>query len=189
MTREICSFLVVCWSLGRRKNLLDKHMSCLPLTRANRSFYGLSKWLATLRTGKFWPRSVYRKTNAKACNWCQSWLSRNGTRISVCNIRCWKTGPPFRNFVASRNLTTPKIAFFLLSIRIFWNLFVPFFCKQPWYPNNQLAALATELHRGLHALISYSKVTWHLKMNFFPTFFSHRSPSWQQYKNIWRHSG
>ena len=39
-----------------------------------------------------------KKTGAKARNWHQSWLWRNGTGISVCNIPSGETGLTFQMF-------------------------------------------------------------------------------------------
>ena len=47
--------------------------------------------------------SIYRKTAAKAWNWYQGWLWRNGPRISVWNIPYGKTELPFQMFRFSRN--------------------------------------------------------------------------------------
>ena len=45
--------------------------------------------------------SIYRKTTAKAWNWNQRWLWKNGTRISLWNISSGKTGLPFQMFRCS----------------------------------------------------------------------------------------
>ena len=58
--------------------------SCLPLVRIS---------------------SIYRKTIAKAWNWYQRWLWRNGNRISVWNIPSGKTGLPFQMFRCYRKFS------------------------------------------------------------------------------------
>ena len=65
----------------------------------------------------------FRWTVAEAWNWYLIWLSRNGTRISVWNMPSGKTETPFRIIRFSRNFslrTIRKVAFLLLSNRIFW---------------------------------------------------------------------
>ena len=111
-------------------------IDCLPFTWANLSVHGLGKWLAKFRTGKLLPESrlpfvqissLYRKTAAKASNWYQRWLWRNGTRISVWNIPSRKNGTTFSDVPLlpdSFHWNNPKAVFHLLSIRIFRNLFV-----------------------------------------------------------------
>ena len=87
-------------------------------------------WLAESRLPLVRTSSIYRigKTTAKAWNWYQRWLWRNGTRISVWNIPSGKTGLPFQMFRCSRKLsarTTKKVMFYLiLSNRIFSNPFL-----------------------------------------------------------------
>ena len=76
--------------------------------------------------------SIYWKTAAKAWNWYQRWLWRNGTRISVCNISSGKTGLPFQLFRCSRKFSvgkrSQKFVFHLLSSGFpgkFTKIFVP----------------------------------------------------------------
>ena len=69
---------------------------------------------------------IYRKTTAKAWNWYQRLLWRNGTRISVWNILFGKTGLPFQMFRCSRKFsagTTQKVVCRLLFNRVFRKLF------------------------------------------------------------------
>ena len=49
---------------------------------------------------------IFRKTTAKAWRWCQRWLWKNGTRISVWNISSGKIGLPFPMFRCSRKFAT-----------------------------------------------------------------------------------
>ena len=49
------------------------------------------EWLTTVQIG-----SIYQKTAAKAGNWYQTWLWRNGTLISVWKIPSGKTGLPYQ---------------------------------------------------------------------------------------------
>ena len=51
----------------------------------NRSVHGLGEWCAK-------SSSFYRKTVAKAWNWYQRWVSKNGTQITAWNIPSGKTG-------------------------------------------------------------------------------------------------
>ena len=84
--------------------------------------------------------STCQKTAAKAWNWYQRRLWRNGTRISVWNIPSGKTGLPFKMF--RYPLTTQKVVFHLLSTRIFRKVFVN--GKEPactWTQNMQLVFL------------------------------------------------
>ena len=70
--------------------------------------------------------SIYPKTAAKAWNWYQRWLRRNGTRIAVWNIPSGKTGLPFQMFRCFRKLsvgTTQKVVFHLFSNRICLKIF------------------------------------------------------------------
>ena len=118
-------------------------IDCLPFTWANLWVHGLGKWWAKFRTGKLLPESrlpfvqissLYRKTAAKAWNWYQRWLWRNGTRISVWNIPSRKNGTTFSGVPLlpdSFHWNNPKAVFHLLSIRIFRNLFVN--GKQPLF--------------------------------------------------------
>ena len=71
--------------------------------------------------------SIHPKTAAKAWNWYERRLWRNGTRISVWNIPTVETGLPFQTFRCSRKFsteTTWQVVFHLLSNRIFGKLFV-----------------------------------------------------------------
>ena len=71
--------------------------------------------------------SIHPKTAAKAWNWYQRRLWRNGTRISVWNIPTVETGLPFQTFRCSRKFsteTTWQVVFLLLSNQIFGKLFV-----------------------------------------------------------------
>ena len=52
--------------------------------------------------------SIYRKTAAKAWNWYQGWLWRNGPRISVWNIPYGKTELPFQMFRFSQNFPSGR---------------------------------------------------------------------------------
>ena len=67
------------------------------------------------------------KTAAKAWNWYERRLWRNGTRICVWNIPTVETGLPFQTFRCSRKFsteTTWKFVFHLISNRIFGKPFV-----------------------------------------------------------------
>ena len=90
--------------------------------------------------------SINQKTAAKAWNWYQRWLWRNGTRISVWNIpsgKSWKTGLPFQMFRCFRKFSvgkTQKDVFHSLSNRISRKIFVNS-GRQPVFQNNEMAAM------------------------------------------------
>ena len=102
--------------------------------------------------------SIYRKTAAKAWNWYQRWLWRNGTRISVWNIPSEKTGLPFQMFRYFRKFSvgkTQKVAFHSLSNRISQKSFVN--DKQPVFQNNEMAAMLV-FHTNLLGVVLFSYV-------------------------------
>ena len=112
------------------------HVGCLPFTWVNHSVHGVDKWFAKFRTGKFRAGIAFiictnqfhlPKKAAKACNWYQRWLWRNGTRISVWNIPSGKARLPFQMFRCSRKFsfgTDPKIRVPFTFHRISRKMFV-----------------------------------------------------------------
>ena len=71
--------------------------------------------------------SIYWKTAAKAWNWYQRWLWRNGIQISVWNIPSRKTRLPFRCSRCSLKFSigkTQRVLFHLFSNQISQKIFV-----------------------------------------------------------------
>ena len=71
--------------------------------------------------------SIYWKTAAKAWNWYQRWLWRNGIQISVWNISSRKTRLPFRCSRCSLKFSigkTQRVLFHLFSNQISQKIFV-----------------------------------------------------------------
>ena len=109
---------------------------CLPFTCTNHLVQDVGKWFAKLRTDKFHPTiaftivqisSIYWKTAAKAWNWYQRWLWRNGIQISVWNIPSRKTRLPFRCSRCSLKFSigkTQRVLFHLFSNQISQKIFV-----------------------------------------------------------------
>ena len=119
---------------------------CLPFTWANRSVYGLGKWYAKFRTGKFSSGIAFTictdqfhltENGREGLKLVSRWLRGNGTRISVWNISSGKTGLPFQMFRCSRKFSvgkTQKVVFHLLSNRISRKILVN--GKQPIFMQN-----------------------------------------------------
>ena len=94
VTRIIVSLLIIDYSWGsiRICNILVVYH--LHGQTGRSTVWANAGTQTQFRTGKFRPESrlpfmqissIYRKTTAKAWNWYQRWLWRNGTRISVWN--------------------------------------------------------------------------------------------------------
>ena len=141
---------------SRTIDCLEVCLGCLPLTWANRSVYGLSKWYAKFRTGKF--------SSGIAFTICtdQFHLTENGREglklVSKMALRKWntnfrleyfvrKTGLPFQMFRCSQKFSvgkTQKVVFHLLSNRISRKILVngkqPYSCERNTYLSTPLGS-------------------------------------------------